>query len=271
LYERFVSPRRYFLHAVRTVPLVIFSRIRRTADLQMTVIEAFAWYLAFVLAVRLEDPALFGQPWGWFRPAIPAAMVMLSIVIDDAYAKPNSVSWRRRPRGPAFGTLIAILLQTMQRSVLLAGYVVGIVFSFVIRYTLRPSRPNGRRGLPLVVLLGLMLAPRAGWCNVPTVSYSEFLEQVRSGRVARATVMSGATDATPAEYELRDGELARTILPRDYQYALTQMQDYDVNVEIRDASSRPSRLLLNAAPFLVLLAVWILLMIRGVPISRGGL
>jgi hypothetical protein len=271
LCERFVSPGRYFLDAVRTIPLVIFSRIRRTADPQMTVIHAFMWYLAFVVAARLNDRVLFEQPWGLLRPAIPTAMVMVGIMFQDAYARRGSVPLPRLARGPAAGTLLAILSGAMKRSVLVDGYGIGMMFSLAIWYIVPPPWRKDRRGLPLVLLVGLLLLPRAGWCNVPTVSYSEFLEQVRSGRVARATLFNSAAGATPADYELRDGERGRTVLPRDYQYALSQMQDYDVNVEIRDPSSGPGRILLNAAPFLVLLAVWIVLMIRGGPILRGRL
>ena len=269
LHERFVSPWRYALEALRTVPMVIISRILRTADAQMTLIQALVWYFSFVIAIRQSDPSQFEQPWGLLRPAIPAVIAMLAIMMEDAYARPGSASPLRPARGPAIGTALAILSQALDFPVLLKGCVIGLVFSLALRCTVRPPRRNGRRGLPLVVLVALMLLPRAGRAEVPTVSYSEFLEQVRAGRVDRATVYSGASGATPAEYELRDGSRVRTVLPGDYQYALAQMQDYDVNVEIRDPSSAPGRILVNAAPFLVLLVVWIVLMIRGTPILRG--
>jgi hypothetical protein len=46
LHERYRSQGRYALDALRTVPLVIVSRIRRTADPQILVIQAFVLYLS---------------------------------------------------------------------------------------------------------------------------------------------------------------------------------------------------------------------------------
>jgi len=43
------------------------------------------------------------------------------------------------------------------------------------------------------------------------------------------------------------------------------MQDHLVNIEIRDSSSRPRQLLLNATPFPLLFGVWILFTIRKFP------
>ena len=47
LHERYRSPRQYGLEALRTVPLVILSRIRRTADPQVILMQAFALYVSF--------------------------------------------------------------------------------------------------------------------------------------------------------------------------------------------------------------------------------
>jgi len=46
---------------------------------------------------------------------------------------------------------------------------------------------------------------------------------------------------------------------------MVAMQDKVVNLEIRDSSSGSLRLFKNAAPFLLLLGVWIFLMIRKFP------
>jgi hypothetical protein len=48
--ERYRSPGQYGLDAARTVPLVILSRIQRTADSQALEIQAFACYLSFLFA-----------------------------------------------------------------------------------------------------------------------------------------------------------------------------------------------------------------------------
>jgi hypothetical protein len=46
---------------------------------------------------------------------------------------------------------------------------------------------------------------------------------------------------------------------------MAAMQDKLVNIEIQGSSSGPLRPIVNAAPFLLLLAVWIFLVIRKFP------
>jgi preprotein translocase subunit YajC len=95
----------------------------------------------------------------------------------------------------------------------------------------------------------------------PTLSYSQLLRQVQAGQVAEVEIAAGNSGANPARVRFKDGQVLRTILPSDYSAALAIMQD-KANVEIRDAAWEPVRLLLNATPFLLLLAVWIFLMTR---------
>src|SRR5262249_28174128 len=120
-------------------------------------------------------------------------------------------------------------------------------------------------------LVALVLVLRTDGRSASTISYTQFLDQVRTRSVARATIISRDSGATPAICELENGSKMQTVLPRDYRDALAQMQEYGVNIEMRDAASGVGGLLLNSAPFLVMLAVWIVLMIRGVPIIRGQL
>ena len=48
LHERYRGSAQYSLEVVCTVPLVIISRIRRTADPQVLLIQAFALYVSFL-------------------------------------------------------------------------------------------------------------------------------------------------------------------------------------------------------------------------------
>lgn len=68
-----------------------------------------------------------------------------------------------------------------------------------------------------------------------TLTYSQFLEKVRTGQNAE-----------------------QTVLPSDYRDAMAAMQDKLVNIEIRDSSSGPLQLLYYS-PFILILAVWIFL------------
>jgi ATP-dependent Zn protease len=94
--------------------------------------------------------------------------------------------------------------------------------------------------------------------STTNLTYSQFLEDVRAGRVSSVVVV-GNTGAAQATLELKDGKTARTVLPSDYKDALRAMQDKQVGIEIRDSSLRPW---VNTIPFFLLLGVWAVLMFR---------
>ena len=77
-------------------------------------------------------------------------------------------------------------------------------------------------------------------------------------------IMGSNSGAIQAICRLKDGNAERTVLPSDYRDAMVAMQDKLVNVEIRDSSSGPLHLVMNATPFLLLLGIWIFLVIRKV-------
>jgi ATP-dependent Zn protease len=104
--------------------------------------------------------------------------------------------------------------------------------------------------------------------SLPTMTYSQFLEKVRSGEIAGVIVMGSDSAAIQAICRLKDGTEVQTYLPADFRDAMLTMQDKLVNVEIRDSSGGFLRLLLNAMPFLLLLGVWIFLMIYKNPNGR---
>ena len=95
----------------------------------------------------------------------------------------------------------------------------------------------------------------------PKATYSEFLQRVQSGEVTKATVeVAARSGADQIDYTLKSGKRVKTVVPSDDREALAAMRDKLVNVEIRDESTSPLRLLVNATPFLLLLAVWVVLM-----------
>ena len=108
-----------------------------------------------------------------------------------------------------------------------------------------------------VILIWTSAGRRAGQS---TISYSQFLQQVEGGRVAEVKISAGNSGAEPASVRLKDGTIARTVLPSHYSAALDAMRQRMVNVEIQDTSASPMSLVINAAPFLILLAVWIFFM-----------
>jgi len=115
LHERYSSAGQYGLDALRTIPLVIVSRIRRTADPQVLLMQALALYASFLGAAWLKDRAFLSEPWGLVRLAIPAGMAMLGLILEDAYAKPGRRSQLSVARGPVLGLGLALASQGMFR------------------------------------------------------------------------------------------------------------------------------------------------------------
>jgi hypothetical protein len=107
----------YLIEAARTVPLVILSRIRRTADPQLVLMQAFLLYLAFVApAWVLNHDFLFG-PLALVELAIPAAIALLVLLLADAYADPK----KRSPLRPLLFSAVASLCAVVSQAVLAAG------------------------------------------------------------------------------------------------------------------------------------------------------
>jgi hypothetical protein len=80
LSERYTSPHRYVAEAVRTLPFVVASRIRRTTSLVGLLLPGLIFMLAFSAGP--------GQ-YFWIRGAIPTVAVLLSLTLRDAYRVPD--------------------------------------------------------------------------------------------------------------------------------------------------------------------------------------
>ncbi len=153
LHERYRSPLQYGLDALGAVPLVILSRIRRTADPQVLVMQAFALYLSFLTVARFQDASLLQAQWGLLRLAIPAGITLFGLVLEDAYAVPGRRSPLRLVRGPIIGLGLALLSQGMLRSrnpqILLPGWVLfyGCAMSLLLSSAIRLLFPPITHGL----------------------------------------------------------------------------------------------------------------------------
>jgi hypothetical protein len=112
LHERYRSCQ-YAIDALLTVPLVILSRIRRTADPQIVLIQAFALYASFLCSAWAQDAALLQARWGLLRLAIPAGITLLVVMLEDAYASPGRRSPLSLVRGPVLGLAFALASQGM--------------------------------------------------------------------------------------------------------------------------------------------------------------
>jgi len=88
LSERYASPRQYVSDAIRTIPFVVASQIRRTTNPALLLIPAFLFMMAFG-----SGP---GEDFGWMRGGLPAMAALIGLVLRDAYRLPDvSRPWRR--------------------------------------------------------------------------------------------------------------------------------------------------------------------------------
>jgi hypothetical protein len=110
-HERYVSSSQYAFDALRTVPLVVLSRIRRTTDPQLLLMHALGLYLSFVGAAWFKNRAFLDSEGGLLRLVIPVVVAMLGIVLEDAYAKPGLRPPMRVVRGPMVGIGLALLIE----------------------------------------------------------------------------------------------------------------------------------------------------------------
>ena len=86
LHERYTSPSQYFWEAISTVPWVIVSRIIRTTDGGLLLLEALALYLSFVTSARFTAGPQFLEQWNaYIRLALPVLAALLAMVLADAY------------------------------------------------------------------------------------------------------------------------------------------------------------------------------------------
>jgi hypothetical protein len=139
LCERYSSAPRYLREAAVTVPLVIVSRIRRTTDAGLLLLEAFALYLSFVTPARFLNAATFLTGHNaYLRLALPALMALVAVVLTDAYAATE----KRMVKAPA-AAFCAMWLQfaltranadwTVPREVMLFGSYAGALMLVGLR------------------------------------------------------------------------------------------------------------------------------------------
>src|SRR5258708_38031464 len=100
-----------------TVPLVILSRIRRTTDPVVFLMEAIVLYSSYLAAASFLDQSLLTDALGFFRLGLPAAISLLVLMLADAYANPRN----RSPLKPMLGAALGVAFAWFSQAVLVAG------------------------------------------------------------------------------------------------------------------------------------------------------
>jgi hypothetical protein len=137
LWERYRSPSRFLVDAVRTVPFVVASQIRRTTTLSAVFIQTFVMVVAFATGSR-----------GFWPAVVPVTVVLLTLVLRDAYKPALSISARQTAvdLGWAAGALAVSqgVLAVVRPDLLmpLTGGIVGSLAVFTMLFFLRLQNPG---------------------------------------------------------------------------------------------------------------------------------
>lgn len=150
--ERNRSTAQYLAEATCTVPAVICSRIRRTTDAVLTLMLAVAMYTAFVMSARWHAPELLVREYGYAGLAIPPLIILVAIVLADAYSDPKK-RWPLKPLlGPILGLAITYAVELGHRwalpvSVLAWGSGLSVLLVSTLRLIFPPvtERPEAAR------------------------------------------------------------------------------------------------------------------------------
>jgi cell division protease FtsH len=89
-----------------------------------------------------------------------------------------------------------------------------------------------------------------------TITFTGFIREVEAGKVWKVTISDGHVQG---EYK-DNASILHTLIPRHYVEIYKILQDSGVEIEIEEKSGGWVSVLINASPFLLLLAFWVFMM-----------
>lgn len=150
--ERNEGVQLFIYDALRTVPFVIVSRIRRTTDSVVLLMEAFCCYVSFLAVALVAQPSMIATEEGLLRLAIPGAIALLVLVIADAYANPRKKSVLRPVLAVALAFacvfLVHVVYPLLPGMMLAVGSGMSMMLLLVMRMLFPPlaDRPQQAQG-----------------------------------------------------------------------------------------------------------------------------
>jgi hypothetical protein len=134
LWERYRSPQQYAWEALKVMPYVVASQIRRTCNLPMLALQALTFFICFGgLAVNLRPLDI---PY-WLRASVPTMAAVIALLLRDAYRQSGQHPARRAALDVA--TAVSFVLASQAQAVLFVLSANGVLSpDFVL--TLRPQR-----------------------------------------------------------------------------------------------------------------------------------
>ena len=154
LWERNSCLRDYLRDAAPVIVCVLVSRIRRTTDPAVLLMEALVFYMSLIGASYYfgEQRFLYADN-GLLRLAAPVAVALLAFMLADAYADPENKLPLKPALQGAFGIAIALLSQAtlappdmaIPSRILFAGCLMSLGVISGVRMLFAPDdhRPTG--------------------------------------------------------------------------------------------------------------------------------
>jgi hypothetical protein len=149
LCERYVSPGQYLIEGLRVALFVTLSRVRRTTDPQLLLMEGALLYVSFFSAAWYMDKTFLDSQWGLLRLAVPGAITLVVVMLSDAWAV-------TKVRGVVVGITVAFLCQigSLPTGIDLLGAGVGLLLVSAVRVLFLPGSdvPQRAGGPPISIL-----------------------------------------------------------------------------------------------------------------------
>ncbi len=152
LRERNEGSQLFLYDALRTVPFVILSRVRRTTDSVVVLMEAFCCYICYLAAAWVFQPSMVQQQSGLLRLAIPGGIAIVVLMLADAYADPRKKSVLRPVLAVALAIACVFAVQAartiLPNMILAIGSGGSLLFLLVLRMLFPPiaDRPQMAQG-----------------------------------------------------------------------------------------------------------------------------
>jgi hypothetical protein len=183
LQERYTSPPSYLTDALSVLGPVIISRIRRTTDLQVFLMETLTIYLSFATAGWYlgEQSFLYGHA-GFVRLAVPTSVAVVALLFCNAYSNLERQSIRKAMLQSAGSLSLAFLGQAfifdMHASLAVPFRMLlhGCLLSLLLVSPLRILFPPVHR-LPKLVRPNKP-QPFQRWQLIPTSSLQRLIESM---------------------------------------------------------------------------------------------
>jgi hypothetical protein len=139
LSEKYTGPFQYVVLALCVVPCVIVSRIRRTTEAKVLLMEALLLYASYLAAAWYTDRKALMDQWECLRLAIPAVLAVAFMMLEDAWSRVGEKSALRLTGEVALATLFAFLwmVRTLPGTLNMAGAFASVVLVSAVRIMFR--------------------------------------------------------------------------------------------------------------------------------------